>query len=81
MVDDYIEELGANPDQTVEMVQEHMNSSNCASIPGTPTVPKGFTSSLCAIKNGRKTMEDRHIIIHDLNTTLNLKVIIFCAFS
>lgn len=65
MVDEYIEELGANPEQTVKLVQE-----DCS----TPTGPKGFTSSLCAVKNGRKTMEDRHIIIHDLNRALNLQV-------
>lgn len=74
MVDEYIEKLGANADETVDLVEEYVNSPNLASSPTTPPGAKGFASSLFAIKNGRKTMEDRHIVIHDLNKALNLQV-------
>ncbi|XP_054154987.1 serine-rich adhesin for platelets-like [Oppia nitens] len=33
-----------------------------------------FPLSICAIKNTRRKMEDRHVILHDLNKALNLKV-------
>lgn len=33
-----------------------------------------YTTSVYAIKNSRKTMEDRHVVIHDLNATLQLGV-------
>ena len=70
MMDNFIENLSINPDQTVQMVQEYVNGSNSETVTGT----KGFVSSVYAIKNGRKTMEDRHIMIHDLNKALNLQV-------
>lgn len=88
MVDDMLEEMAADPAKTVDMVLDYDRSdgptlgwgdeegqSKTGDSPATvPASPKGFTSSLCAIKNGRKTMEDRHIIIHDLNKALGLKV-------
>lgn len=86
MVDEYIEQLGSNPEQTVEMVQQYMNNESSTSVTNedgstttnptatTPTRSNGFVSSISAVKNGRKTMEDRHIIIHDLNKALDLKV-------
>ncbi|KAI2804414.1 Protein phosphatase 1E, partial [Blomia tropicalis] len=85
MVDEYIEQLGSNPEQTVEMVQQYMNNESSTSVTNedgstttnptatTPTRSNGFVSSISAVKNGRKTMEDRHIIIHDLNKALDLK--------
>lgn len=81
MVDDMLEEMASNPAHTVDMVLDYNGRTSGPalgwgdeeSLP-VPASPKGFTSSLCAIKNGRKTMEDRHIIIHDLNKALGLTV-------
>lgn len=72
VMDNYIEELATEPEQTVHLVEDYVSGASNGTC--TPTGPKGFTSSVFAIKNGRKTMEDRHIMIHDLNKTLNLKV-------
>lgn len=87
MVDDMLEEMAADSAHTVDMVLDYNGRTSGPALGwgdeegeqnGTttpvPASPKGFTSSLCAIKNGRKTMEDRHIIIHDLNKALGLTV-------
>lgn len=34
-----------------------------------------------AIKNTRRKMEDRHIILSDLNTLFNLQVRVFCLYA
>ncbi|RWS30292.1 serine-rich adhesin for platelets-like isoform X1 [Leptotrombidium deliense] len=34
---------------------------------------KPFLVSVCAIKNGRRKMEDRHVILHDLNSLFGIK--------
>lgn len=33
-----------------------------------------FATSVCAVRNGRRKMEDRHVVIHDLNTLFNIQV-------
>lgn len=74
MVDEYLEELGSNPDNAVQLVNDYLDGSKSPN--GAPaTTP--FISSLYATKNGRVTMEDRHVIIHDLNKALNLNVNLF----
>ncbi|XP_076337196.1 uncharacterized protein LOC143239700 isoform X2 [Tachypleus tridentatus] len=35
--------------------------------------PPLYSVSFCAIKNGRRRMEDRHVILHDLNVVCGLK--------
>lgn len=44
--------------------------------PGPPYSPV----SVSAIKNCRRSMEDRHVVIHDLNTMFNIQVV-FVFFS
>lgn len=34
-------------------------------------------SSICAVRNCRKTMEDRHVLLHDLNAVCDFKVSFF----
>ena len=50
--------------QNPEIAMEH--SSQYSNLP--------FVYSVDAIKNTRKKMEDRHIVLHDLNKTLDINV-------
>ena len=45
-----------------------------AALKPTSYVPHAHRVSLCAIKNTRRKMEDRHLVIHDLNALYGLKV-------
>ncbi|CAG2163449.1 unnamed protein product [Oppiella nova] len=56
---EYINTWKENPELAVETAKEYSGQT--------------FVSSLCAIKNTRRKMEDRHVVLHDLNKALNLK--------
>lgn len=66
-MDEVLDELGTNPEQAVALVNDYLEDS---SKPDSAA----FTSSIHAIKNRRDSMEDRHIIIHNLNKALGLNV-------
>ncbi len=57
---EYIKQWKENPEIAIEIANEYS--------------AKTFLSSVNAIKNTRRKMEDRHVILHDLNKALNLKV-------
>ncbi|XP_023215303.1 uncharacterized protein LOC111618090 [Centruroides sculpturatus] len=56
---DLAEQLQKNPDQMLTMT----------SVIKSPQ----YVTSICTIKNGRRKMEDRYTIIHDLNTVCGLQ--------
>lgn len=97
MVDEYLDELGSNPDQAVSMVNDYLDTttskdnqeinadngndldctdgkSNGSITPIRKTPSPVFTSSIHAMKNRRASMEDRHVIIHNLNKALDLNL-------
>lgn len=55
-----------------EVCLRYLDNSMLCSLPapGTPYFP----TSVCAVKNTRRRMEDRHVVIHDLNTMFNIQV-------
>ena len=57
---EYINSWKENPEIAVEIAKEYSQQR--------------FASSICAIKNIRRKMEDRHVVLHDLNKALALKV-------
>ena len=57
---EYINSWKLNPEIAVEIAKEFSNQR--------------FVSSINAIKNTRRKMEDRHVVLHDLNKALALKV-------
>lgn len=58
--------------KTNEVCLRYMENSMLCSLP--PPGPPYNVTTLCAVKNGRRQMEDRHVIIHDLNTMFNIQV-------
>ncbi|KAF5307987.1 hypothetical protein FQR65_LT06555 [Abscondita terminalis] len=52
--------------KTNEICLRYLDNSKLCSLPS-PGPPYNAVS-VCAIKNSRRRMEDRHVIIHDLNT-------------
>lgn len=79
LVDGYLDELGSKPDTTLQMVSDYFEKT--AQNGGGGGVDSAhFVSSLYATRNGRTSMEDRHIIIPDLNKALNLNVRDFPPF-
>lgn len=66
MVDNYLTDLGSDPQKAVQMVNDYLDSPSRESQP--------FTSSIHAMQNLRSSMEDRHVVIHNLNKALDLDV-------
>ncbi|UXI14818.1 putative inactive tRNA-specific adenosine deaminase-like protein 3 [Sarcoptes scabiei] len=64
MVDNYLTDLGSDPQKAVQMVNDYLDSPSRESQP--------FTSSIHAMQNLRSSMEDRHVVIHNLNKALDL---------
>lgn len=56
-----------------EICQRYLDNSRLALLPPPPSTPLPLTS-VFAIRNNRRKMEDRHTILHDLNTTFNIEV-------
>ncbi len=50
------------------------NPSSLSALWPTAYKPHAHRVSLCAIKNTRRKMEDRHLIVHDLNALYRLQV-------
>ncbi|CAG2103940.1 unnamed protein product [Medioppia subpectinata] len=59
-VTEYINSWKLSPELAAEKAKEYSDQT--------------FVSSIFAIKNTRRKMEDRHVVLHDLNKALNLKV-------
>ncbi|XP_030764187.1 SH3 domain-containing protein C23A1.17-like isoform X2 [Sitophilus oryzae] len=57
--------------KTNEVCLRYTDNSMLCSLPG-PTNTY-FETSICAARNKRRTMEDRHVAIHDLNTMFNIQ--------
>ncbi|XP_023311982.1 mucin-2 isoform X3 [Anoplophora glabripennis] len=57
--------------KTNEVCLRYLDNSMLCSLPspGTPYFP----TSVYAVKNSRRRMEDRHVVIHDLNTMFNIQ--------
>lgn len=72
------------------MVNDYLNDDNTMKTNGKDNVDSGsssssssFITSVSAIKNRRQSMEDRHVIIQNLNKALGLDVsvlisLLFC---
>lgn len=52
--------------KTNEVCMRYLDNSKLCTLP-TPGPPYNEVST-CAIKNTRRRMEDRHVVIHDLNS-------------
>ena len=57
-----------------EICQRYLDNSRLALLPPPPSTPLPLASSY-AIKNRRRKMEDRSIVLHDLHTMFSIKVI------
>ncbi|KAK5645521.1 hypothetical protein RI129_006821 [Pyrocoelia pectoralis] len=57
--------------KTNEVCQQYLDNSKLCSLPA-PGSPFNVVSA-CAIKNSRRRMEDRHVIVHDLSTLFTNK--------
>ncbi|XP_060528777.1 nascent polypeptide-associated complex subunit alpha, muscle-specific form-like [Cylas formicarius] len=57
--------------KTNEVCLRYLDNSMLCSLP----IPSGyyFPTSICSIRNRRRTMEDRHVVIHDLSTMFHLQ--------
>nr|XP_053647270.1 protein phosphatase 1E-like [Cherax quadricarinatus] len=61
---------------TMKLIQEVTSKANCVikemhsnlTVAEVEKLPRYNPISYFAIKNGRRKMEDRHVVIHDLNT-------------
>ncbi|XP_057332956.1 serine-rich adhesin for platelets-like isoform X2 [Microplitis mediator] len=56
-----------------EICQRYLDNSRLALLPPPPSAPLPLTS-VFAIRNSRRKMEDRHTILHDLNTTFSIEM-------
>lgn len=59
--------------KTNEVCLRYLDNSMLCSLPS-PGPPYNIVS-VYALKNLRRKMEDRHVVIHDLNTMFNIQVI------
>ncbi|XP_031349973.1 uncharacterized protein LOC116175807 isoform X3 [Photinus pyralis] len=57
--------------KTNEVCRRYLDNSKLCSLPA-PGPPYNVVSA-CAIKNSRRRMEDRHVIVHDLSTLFSNK--------
>ncbi|XP_044271557.1 proteoglycan 4-like [Tribolium madens] len=57
--------------KTNEICLRYLDNSMLCSLPP-PGQPHNIVS-VCAAKNKRRRMEDRHVVVHDLNTMFNLQ--------
>ncbi|XP_023247445.1 uncharacterized protein LOC106644544 isoform X2 [Copidosoma floridanum] len=55
-----------------EICQRYLDNSRLALLPPPPSTPLPLTSSW-AIKNKRRKMEDRSVVLHDLHTMFSIK--------
>lgn len=60
-----------------EVCLRYRDNGKLATLP--PPAP-GPPISSCAIKNSRRCMEDRHVIIEDFHTVFNVQVFKNCQF-
>ena len=90
LMDECLDDLGNNPDRAISMVNDYLDNNNAVNDDddgGGGSLAKNemtnnnnqsmilpFTTSVSAIKNRRQSMEDRHIIIQNLNKALGLTV-------
>lgn len=58
----------------IEVCLRYLDNSMLCSLPSSSNTY--FATSVCAVRNGRRRMEDRHVVIHDLNTMFNNQVCI-----
>lgn len=56
-----------------EICKRYLENSRLALLPPPPSIPLPIVT-VCAIRNSRRKMEDRHVILHDLNAIFNVKV-------
>lgn len=56
-----------------EICHRYLENSRLALLPPPPSTPFPMTS-VFAIKNNRRKMEDRHVVLHDLNTMFKIDV-------
>jgi len=54
-----------------EICRRYLDNSRLALLPPPSSTPQ---VAVGAIRNARRKMEDRHIILHDLNTMFNIQV-------
>jgi len=52
-----------NVTSTVNEVCRRLKNEEKANVKSSRLVPH----SVCAVKNGRRKMEDRHVVVHDIN--------------
>ncbi|XP_046484325.1 uncharacterized protein [Neodiprion pinetum] len=55
-----------------EICLRYLENSRLALLPPPPSTPIPLVSR-CAIKNSRRKMEDRHVVIHDLHTIFSIQ--------
>ncbi len=56
-----------------EICQRFLDNSRLALLPPPPSIPLPLASSH-AIKNRRRKMEDRSVVLHDLHTMFSINV-------
>ncbi|CAH1966460.1 unnamed protein product [Acanthoscelides obtectus] len=59
--------------KTNEVCLRYLDNSMLCSLPSPNDSPVFYPTSTCAFKNCKRKMEDRHVVIHDLNTMLNIQ--------
>lgn len=57
-----------------EVCLRYLDNSMLCSLPSDNAY---FATSVSAVRNGRRRMEDRHTVVHDLNTMFNIQVCIY----
>ena len=67
VVDELLDKMAQDSNNATDFIDKISDETDDLST-------KIFPTSQSAIKNGRKTMEDRHVIISDLNKIMDLKV-------
>nr|CAI5826625.1 unnamed protein product [Callosobruchus analis] len=59
--------------KTNEVCLRYLDNSMLCSLPSPADTHVFYPTSACAVKNSRRKMEDRHVVIHDLNTMFNIQ--------